>query len=219
MSNMAVEVRPEHITSSSSSPHSHHHSFPGHLPTGGGGHNSSFLSGFGPPGGKNLMDTSDLNLGGSPQENLPSLYEFLVGIFGESLVVRLSGHLRNLSEEKRLSVVKCEGVSSVREMAVGGEQLLGFLKREGFQQIRVQLPLKPLPCKPPAYHPWGRQLWRFQIPTSVLPVQGNPLERRPRKRGVNIAAMATGRWCCRRWSGGRTSRGTCALIDLGGVWL
>ena len=108
MSNVAVEVRPEHVSSSSSPSLPHHTSFSTHIPVGtGGGHDNSFLSGFGPPGGKNLMDTSDLNLGGGPQQDLPSLYEFLVGIFGESLVLKLAGHLRNLSAtgEKKTSGV------------------------------------------------------------------------------------------------------------------
>ena len=100
------------------------------------------------------------------------------------------------------------------------ERLLEFLKREGFQPVRVQLPVKPLSCKPPAYHPWGRQLWQFHIPTSVLPVRRNVLnERHPRMKGVAGTVLPTGSWGRRRRSGNRTSRRPRPLIDLGAVWL
>ena len=101
------------------------------------------------------------------------------------------------------------------------EQLLAFLKREGFRGFKVQLPMKPLPAKPPAFHPWGRQLWQFQIPTSLLPVHGNALDDRgrpphhSRRRGVNYAAVTTGK----RRSGHRTSLQAHSLIDLAVYWL
>ena len=237
MSGVTVEVRPEHIFSPSSSP-SHLRTFSTVLPTasggggGGGAHDNSFLSSFGPSRGKSLMDTSDLNLGGSPQQDMPLLYEFLVDIFGESLLLRLTSHLTNVAalgekkplgktgslERKRESVVAMEG----RGRAGGEERLAAFLKKEGFRAVKVQLPVKPLSRRPPAYHPWGRQLWQFQIPTNLLPVRRNVLEDRGRpyhqQRRISVTNVRTGkhRW---RKSGNWTLLRAHPLIDLGSFWL
>jgi hypothetical protein len=222
MSGVSVEVRPEHISSpSSSSSPSHLRTFSTLFPAGGGGggaHDNSFLSSFGPTGGKSLMDTSDLNLGGGPQQDMPSLYEFLVDVFGESLVLRLTCHPKNvvqLGDKKMPGVSVKTGAPGRRGSIVGTEgrgragaeeRILAFLKREGFRPFKVQLPMKPLSRKPPAYHPWGRQLWQFQISTALLPVQRNALDERGRpynpRRNLtnNAAAVRTGKHRRRNWT-------------------
>ena len=179
------------------------------------------------------MDTSDLNLGGGPQQDMPSLYEFLVDMFGESLLLRLTSHLKNvaqLAEKKVSGVGKSESQGGRRESVVamegrgrarGEERLLAFLKREGFKPFKVQLPVKPLSRKPPAYHPWGRQLWQFQIPTTVLPVYRNVLDNRGRPsqtRHLGRSAVKTGKHGRRR-AGNWTLLRAHPLIDLGAFWL
>lgn len=173
------------------------------------------------------MDTSDLSLGG-PQQQMPSLYEFLVDLFGEELIQRLTTHIMNVSLAERKTAVKSEVQGKGHEVtqtkegrkAPREELLLNFLKREGFRPYKVQLPLKPMPRKPPAFHPWGRQLWRFHIPTTLLPVQVNMLEtagRRSRagKRGSAILPKYIKRHTYR--CGSQTPRGH--VMDLGVIWL
>ena len=232
MSGVAVEVKPEHLSSAALTD-SFQQTISSQLVGGGsggggraggaGGHDTSFLSSFG-PAGKSIMDTSDLNLGG-PHHDLPSPYEFLVDLFGESLVQRLTAHIRNLSStEEKKSTVKSD-VS--RKYAVQSGQppsedvLLTFLKREGFQPYKVQLPLKPMPRKPPAYHPWGRQLWRFQIPTSLLPVRVNVLDgwgKRSRMRSQRGNIVHPKYFRRHVYRGGiRTPH--VHVVDLGAMWL
>ena len=218
MSGVAVDVKPEHISSSFSSISSLQPSLSSQFSGGkvGGEHDNSFLSSFGPTG-KSIMDTSDLNMGGPHQENLPSLYEFLVELFGETLIHRLTAHLTNVTvkKDKKKELGKSPVGPSGR---VPNERvLLEFLTREGFRPYKVQLPLKPLPRKPPAFHPWGRQLWRFQIPTTLLPVQTNMLEeegrwlQRGRQRERAVLPKDIGRLTGRKH---RTTR-----IDLGVICL
>lgn len=217
MSGIPVEVRPEHISSTSSMAVFSQHGLSSQAT--GSRHDTSFLSSF-------VMDTSDLNLGG-PQQLMPSLYEVLVDLFGENLIQRLTTHVKNMSSLQKKGTVKPE-VQGRRNETVQTKDarpvprediLLNFLKREGFQPCKVQLPLKVMPRKPPAFHPWGRQLWRFQIATTLLPVQGNVLEAttvrsRGRRRGSTTLPKYTTRHTYRRG----TLR-TRVHVDLGVMWL
>ena len=235
MSGVSVEVKPEHISSATaaSSSQQSHNTLTSHITAGaiGGVQDNSFLSSFVPAADKSLMDTSDLSLGG-PQEQyeMPSLYEFLVDLFGEKLVQRLTAHVKNLSvgREKRPSTrAEVSAKELSRTAADEGkrasrreESLVYFLKREGFRLYKVQLPLKRMPQKPPAFHPWGRQLWRFQIPTALLPVRTNVLEQwsqgtwgRQRRGGA-----ATVPKCFRRRPFIKRIRHT-HTFDIGAIWL
>lgn len=216
MSGVPVEVRPEHISSTSSMAAFSQHSLSSQ-PT-GSRHDTSFLSSF-------VMDTSDLSLGG-PQQQMPSLYEVLVDLFGENLIQRLTTHIKNMSSLQKKSTVKPEvqGRSDPVQMndarpVPREEVLLNFLKREGFQPCKVQLPLKVMPRKPPAFHPWGRQLWRFQIATTVLPVQSNVLEATtPRSRGRRRGNPILPKYICRH-TYRRGNWRTRVHVDLGVMWL
>lgn len=216
LSGIPVEVRPEHISSTSMAAFSQHGLS---SQATGSRHDTSFLSSF-------VMDTSDLSLGG-PQQQMPSLYEVLVDLFGENLIQRLTTHIKNMSSLQKKGTVKSEVQGKRNEpvqtrdarQAPREEVLLNFLKREGFQPCKVQLPLKVMPRIPPAFHPWGRQLWRFQIATTLLPVQGNVLETttprsRGRRRGNPILPKYTSRYTYRRGSW-RTR----VHVDLGIIWL
>lgn len=230
MSGVSVEVKPEHISSSSgsSSWSRQPHPLTSQLTASGigGVADNSFLSSFVPAEKSMIMDTCDLSLGG-PQEQhtMPSLYEFLVDLFGEELVTRLTAHVKNLSlaKEKRppskvetpakeLSLTADEGRRPSREDA-----LVEFLKREGFRSCKVQLPLKLMPQKPPTFHPWGRQLWRFQIPIPMLPVRSNVLE----GRGQGRQRRGTGRHpkCFRRRPVIKRTTHLTHTFDIGAIWL
>lgn len=218
MSGVPVEVRPEHISSSSSSMAAFSQHSLSSQPT-GSRHDTSFLSNF-------VMDTGDLSLGG-PQQQMPSLYEVLVDLFGENLTQRLTTHIKNMPSLQKKGTVKSEVQGKRNEPdqtkdarpVPREEVLLNFLKREGFQPCKVQLPLKVMPRKPPAFHPWGRQLWRFQIATTLLPVQGNVLEAttlrpRGRRRGNPVPPKYI-----RRHTYTRGSQRTRVHVDLGVMWL
>ena len=222
-SQVPVEVKPEHITSATSAASSLHQGLSSQQL--GGARESGFLSGFGGSAEKSIMDTSELGLVGEPPPNLlPSLYEFLVDLFGEKLVLRLTPHIRNVSSSS------CERKIAKKSPAVQGREsesqsrerkgmpredpLLSFLKREGFRPYKVQLPLKPMPRKAPAFHPWGRQLWRFNIPTTLLPVQGNMLEGRTRRRPKGSVPLKATRGHMHR-----SRNKSPQIVDLGAVWL
>ena len=204
-------MKPEHLSSSFSTTSYLNQGPSSHLT---GPNDSSFLSGF-TPAGRSIMDTSDLSLG-EPQGHVSSLYEFLVELFGERLILRLAKHQRVPQKEKKTEA-QGRGTDAVqqKERPVGHREdpLLQFLKREGFKSSKVQLPLKPMPRKPPAFHPWGRQLWRFHIATALLPVQRNVLEEmgRPRRRAL-LLPSSRGRMHRRR---GRMPQ----IRDLGSLWL
>lgn len=212
-SNISLEVKPEHLSSSISNTSYLTQGPSSHL-TGPG--DSSFLSGFA-PAGKSIMDTSDLSLG-EPQGQVYSLYEFLVELFGERLIFRLARHQGVPQKEKveKKTETRGKGTDALRQERPAGHRedpLLQFLKREGFKSSKVQLPLKPVPHKPPTFHPWGRQLWRFHVATALLPVQRNVLEEigRPRRRTLLLPG-SRGKVHRRR---GRMPQ----IRDLGSLWL
>ena len=166
------------------------------------------------------MDTSDLSLG-EPQEPIPTLYGFLVDLFGESLILRLIVYLQSVSQREKKAERKADTHAeptppSQKKVAPKEDMLLDFLKREGFKPYKVQLPHKPLPHKPPAFHPWGRKLWRFYIPTTLLPVQRNALDAKSKrkKRSLRTTPPNISRGRLHRCRGRRPP-----LIDFGSVWL
>ena len=185
---------------------------------------SGFLLGntsFGLGSVKTDLDGSGTNIAGvvgkggaeSTSEE-PSLYGFLLDLFGESLCLRLTGH-----ESLGASLSSTQGgepsppdqpAPSSKDIRSVNRSLVLFLSKEGFKPIRIDLPYY-LPQPRPMH---GR--WTFSIPRFVLPVQGNVLE-----HGMRMGHMQHRGGVCTGTSPSykRHSHRLRQSYDIGSVWI
>lgn len=145
------------------------------------------------------IDSSDIAGMVAPVREMPTLYDYLVDIFGERLSLRLAGHQgfrtpvstnkktspEHQSNSKRITATQAgekEKLSSVPQPKE--DALLQFLNREGFKPIKIQLPQKGPPHRPPlaSYRQLGRHPCRFIVPHTVLPVQANVFQSKQAKK-------------------------------------
>ena len=186
--------------SSSSSSHSSAQVRSANQPTDGG-----FLltnTTFGLGGEKSDLDSGEANLTGvgergaimteAPSDE-PSLYTYLFDMFGESLVLRLSGHDALKRKDTLMAAplltqqVGEAGAQKQPQQAPSNKDIrhvnkavVQFLSREGFKSVKVELPYSRPPPPPKRQGRGGYGEWRsqtsFHIPRSLLPVQWNVLE-------------------------------------------
>jgi len=134
------------------------------------------------------MDSSEMSGGGETAKDLPTLYDYLVDMFGERLSLRLTGHqgfkaattLTKSTEHEDIDKESRTNTSVPRD-----GPLMRFLSREGFRSTKVQLPQKlPHPRQPQPLPPsfGGRPRWTFPVPRPTLPVHSNVLEKQRKSK-------------------------------------
>ena len=160
----------------------------------------------------------------------PTLYDYLVDIFGERLSLRLASHdgYRPQAPAAEAGTNKSGGGGGVEERTSPKQHsgddhaLMDFLSQEGFRTARIQLPQKQAPpIRPHPPHYMGRPLYSFPIPASCLPVQSNVLDLRPHTRCAPKAAAANavvkGKAMGHRTSVAKTTR--TVHPDLASSWI
>lgn len=113
-----------------------------------------------------------------------TLYDYLVELIGESLILSLSAAARQHTVGRPLKPHLPKACPDMprTNASNSNRSLETFLSREGFRPIHVQLPQRPAPppSVPRGYYK-GREPWTFNVPQSVLPVHANVLAQRRRR--------------------------------------
>ena len=138
-----------------------------------------------------------------PPRDMPTLYDYLVEVFGERLNARLAGHQKFRTVASTVSKVSPESLSSsskadanqptetkaqkdTSRLSQAAQQqkedsFMHFLSREGFKPVRVPMTTKvtPPPLKAHSRGHKGRPPLRFAVSQRLLPSQSNVLGSRP----------------------------------------
>ena len=131
------------------------------------------------------MDSGEMSGVGETVKDLPTLYDYLVDMFGERLSLRLTGHQGfKATTTIPKPIEDTDRESRTNTSAPKDGPLMRFLSREGFRSTKVQLPQKvpqsrqaqPLPSSF-----GGRPRWTFPVPKPSLPVHSNILEKQKRR--------------------------------------
>lgn len=124
------------------------------------------------------QDTTDTE----SQEGKISLYEFLVEIFGERLILKLEAHAKTfpkVDETRKLSVSHTSSLSNANLQVLIDKSFRAHQRREGFISLhhlicsqRLVAMRKPVATKPVHCHPFCIKKYR-------LPLMHNPLQFKP----------------------------------------
>ena len=108
------------------------------------------------------------------EQKTPSLYDQLIELFGESLLLRLSALPQFMASPQASNSPPPLDLTHKRNSHTS-PSLLAFLSEEGFKSFKVELPLAtPL-------HPPKRNSWTLTVPKTKMPVSGNVLEQKSRE--------------------------------------
>ena len=180
---------------------------PDHFPCGAGTDCASDLAGISEPG---FFGPAPMEIGGAiisgmsePPRDVPTLYGYLVDVFGERLSARLVGHqkfgtaasyAKKESSESLPSSSKADTSRPAETKALKDNPRLSqvaqrqkedsfknFLSREGFKPVRVPMTTKvtPPPLKAHSRGHKGRPPLRFALSQRAPPMQSNVLGGRP----------------------------------------
>ena len=120
-----------------------------------------------------------------PDSSPFSLYDYLVDVVGEGLIVSLATtkwEPDTPTTKPPPSKPVPPNPDAVTKASLSMEE---FLSREGFRPIRVELPCRaaPPPSVPRGYYR-GRKPWTFNIPQPLLPTRTNVLEQKQSHRSA-----------------------------------
>lgn len=202
---------------------------PEHFPCGTGTEYTSDLAGISEPG---FFGPAPMEIGGAiisgmnePAREVPTLYGYLVDVFGERLSARLAGHQKfgtAASSAKRAppetlpsssraptgqpAATKAQDDSPRLSQAAEHQKedsFKNFLSREGFRSVRVPMTTKvaPPPLKTHSRGHKGRPPLRFALSHRALPTQSNVLGSRPppTKKPLTEAAASKLKGSCQSY--------------------
>ena len=109
------------------------------------------------------------------EQKTPSLYDQLIELFGESLLLRLSSRPQFMAPPQASNSPLPPLDLTHKRSSNTSPALLAFITEEGFKPFKVELPLvAPL-------HTPKTNRWTLTVPKTKMPASGNVLEQKSRE--------------------------------------